>query len=334
MRLKVLSSKLNTILLLVFSTLSLGTIGYMWLSKYTFVDALYMTVITVTTVGFGEVKPFTPEEKIFTVLLILTSISVFGYAVSSFSEYLVSGKLFDYFKHRKVEKKIAQLKGHTIVCGYGRNGKQAIIKLTNYNRQFVVVERDKEIIEDLESNEYLCIQGDATLDATLLNSGIENAANLITTLPSDADNLFVVLTARQLNKDFKIISRASNESSYSKLKIAGADNVIMPDKLGGNHMASLVTTPDVIEFVDRLTIEGETTANLEEIYVDDLPKKYLGKTILDLDLRKKTGCTVIGFRNPDKNYVINPEASTTLVEQAHIIVLGKPEQIMKLRELF
>ena len=153
-------------------------------------------------------------------------------------------------------------------------------------------------------------------------------------MPSDADNLFVVLTARQLNKNCKVISRASNESSYGKLKIAGADNVIMPGKLGGNHMASLVSTPDVIEFVDRLTIGGDTTANLEEIDIDDLPKKYLNKTILDLDLRKRTGCTVIGFRNPDKDYVINPESDSVLISGSHLIVLGRPEQILKLRELF
>lgn len=331
---KLLESKINTTLLLVISTITIGTLGYILLSGFSFVDALYMTVITVTTVGFGEVQPFTPEEKIFTIFLILSSITVFGYAISSFSEYLVSGRLFEHFKHRKVEKQISRLKGHTIVCGYGRNGKQAILKLKNYNKDFVVVEYDKEMSELLDSEELLNINGDATLDETLLRAGIMNAAYLITALPSDANNLFVVLTASQLNEDCKIISRASNESSYSKLKIAGADNVIMPDKLGGDHMASLVTTPDVIEFVDRLTIEGETTANLEEIYVDDLPKKYIDKTILDLDLRRQTGCTVIGFRNPDRDYIINPEASTVLVKKAHLIVLGRPEQIMKLRELF
>ncbi|MDG1246184.1 MAG: potassium channel protein, partial [Polaribacter sp.] len=308
--------------------------GYMILSDYSFVDALYMTVITITTVGFGEVQPFTPEEKIFTVFLILTSITVFGYAVSTFSEYLVSGKLFEQFKHRKVEKKIKSLKGHTIVCGFGRNGKQAILKLKNYNQQFVVVEKDKEIAAELDVNNLLNIQGDATLDETLLRAGIKNAATLITALPSDADNLFVVLTANQLNSTCKIISRASNESSYAKLKIAGASNVIMPDKLGGDHMASLVVTPDVIEFVDRLTIEGETTANLEEIAVDDLPKKYINKTILDLDLRRETGCTVIGIRTPDRDYIINPEAETALINGSSLIVLGRPEQIVKLRELF
>jgi voltage-gated potassium channel len=306
----------------------------MSLSHYSFVDALYMTVITVTTVGFGELRPFSAEEKVFTIFLILTSITVFGYAVSAFSEYLVSGRLFEHFKHRKVEKQIANLKGHTIVCGYGRNGKQAILKLKNYNVDFVVVEKNKEMSEFLDSEGILNINGDATLDETLLDAGIENASNLITALPSDANNLFVVLTVSQLNKNCKVISRASNESSYSKLKIAGADNVIMPDKLGGDHMASLVTTPDVIEFVDRLTIEGETTANLEEIDVNDLPKKYLNKTILDLDLRRQTGCTVIGFRNPDKEYIINPESDCKLIEGSHLIVLGRPKQIIKLRELF
>ncbi|MBT5098969.1 MAG: potassium channel protein [Polaribacter sp.] len=330
----ILASRIHKTLFLVFSIILLGVAGYMILSDYSFVDALYMTVITITTVGFGEVQPFTPEEKIFTVFLILTSITVFGYAVSTFSEYLVSGKLFEQFKHRKVEKKIKSLKGHTIVCGFGRNGKQAILKLKNYNQQFVVVEKDKEIAAELDVNNLLNIQGDATLDETLLRAGIKNATTLITALPSDADNLFVVLTANQLNSTCKIISRASNESSYSKLKIAGASNVIMPDKLGGDHMASLVVTPDVIEFVDRLTIEGETTANLEEIAVDDLPKKYINKTILDLDLRRETGCTVIGIRTPDRDYIINPEAETALTIGSSLIVLGRPEQIIKLRELF
>ena len=330
----ILTSRIHKTLFLVFVILLLGVVGYMILSHYSFVDALYMTVITITTVGFGEVKPFTPEEKIFTVFLILTSITVFGYAVSIFSEYLVSGKLFEQFKHKKVEKKIKSLKGHTIVCGYGRNGRQAILKLNNYNTKLVVVEKDKEIVTEWDATFLLNIQGDATLDETLLRAGIKNAANLITALPSDADNLFVVLTANQLNSNCKIISRASNESSYSKLKIAGASNVIMPDKLGGDHMASLVVTPDVIEFVDRLTIEGEASANLEEIAVNDLPKKYINKTILDLDLRRETGCTVIGIRNPDRDYIINPEAETKLTIGSSLIVLGRPEQIVKLRELF
>ncbi|MDX8553448.1 potassium channel protein [Tenacibaculum sp. 1B UA] len=311
-----------------------GVVGYMLLFDYSFINALYMTIITISTIGFGEVHPFGTGEKLFTIGLIISSLFVFGYAVSSFSEYLISGQFFHQLKIKKVQKKIEQLKGHTIVCGYGRNGKQAISKLKNYKKQVVIVEKFDEIVRQLDEKGVLAIQGDATLDETLLRAGIMNAENLITALPSDADNLFVVLTAKQLNKNCKVISRASKETSYSKLKIAGADNVIMPDKLGGSHMASLVVTPDVIEFVDRLTIEGETTANLEEVAINDLPEKYIDKTILDLDLRKKTGCTVIGYRTPNKDYIINPEASVKLETGGNLIVLGRTEQIETLRKVF
>ncbi|QXP74424.1 potassium channel protein [Tenacibaculum sp. HL-MS23] len=330
----VFKSRLYKAILFSVLILSIGVGGYLIIFNYSFIDALYMTIITITTIGFGEVHPFGTGEKIFTIGLILSSLFIFGYAVSSFSEYLISGQFFRQLKIKKVQKKIEKLKGHTIVCGYGRNGKQAIAKLNSYKKDVVVIEMHEDIIKQLDEKGILNIEGDATTDEALLKAGILNAANLITVLPSDADNLFVVLTANQLNKDSKIISRASKETSYSKLKIAGADNVIMPDKLGGAHMASLVVTPDVIEFVDRLTIEGDTTANLEEIAIDNLPKEYLNSTILDLDLRKKTGCTVIGYRTTDKEYIINPDASVKLTAGANLIVLGRPEQIIKLRELF
>tara|TARA_R110001632_G_scaffold63318_3_gene151524 strand:+ start:68248 stop:69249 length:1002 start_codon:yes stop_codon:yes gene_type:complete len=330
----IFKSKFQKALFLLVLVITIGVLGYMFLSGYSFVDALYMTVITVSTVGFGEIEPLNDQEKLFTIFLITISIISFGYTVSAFTEYIISGQLFQQLKLKKVQKKIEKLNGHTIICGFGRNGKQSMIKLQNYKQDFVIIEKADDIINTIDLDGYLNVQGDATTDEVLIRAGIERANNLITALPSDADNLFVVLSARQLNANCRIISRASNESSYDKLKIAGANNVIMPDKLGGDHMASLVVTPDVIEFVGRLTIEGETTANLEEISVNDLPQKYLYKTILDLDLRKKTGCTVIGFKTPDGNYIINPEASIELKEDAHLIVLGRPEQIMKLRELF
>ena len=330
----VFKSRLYKAILFSVLILSIGVGGYLILFNYSFIDALYMTVITITTIGFGEVHPFGTGEKIFTIGLILSRLFIFGYAVSSFSEYLISGQFFHQLKIKKVQKEIKKLKGHTIVCGYGRNGKQAISKLNSYKKDFVVIENSEDIVKLLDERGILNIEGDATTDEALIKAGILNAANLITVLPSDADNLFVVLTASQLNKQCRIISRASKETSYSKLKIAGADNVIMPDKLGGAHMASLVVTPDVIEFVDRLTIEGDTTANLEEIAIDNLPEKYLNRTILDLDLRKKTGCTVIGYRTSEKEYIINPDASVKLTAGANLIVLGRPEQIIKLRELF
>lgn len=328
------TSKIYKALFFLLIVITIGVSGYALLFDYKLVDAIYMTVITVTTVGFSEVHVLNDEGKLFTIFLILTSITVFGYAVSAFTEALASGEFFKQLKLKRVQRKIETLKNHTIVCGYGRNGMQAIQKLKNYQKEFVVVEKNKDLIVNLDKDGLLYVEGDATTDEILNIAGIDKAKNLITALPSDADNLFVVLTAHQLNSDCKIISRASNESSFGKLKIAGADNVIMPDKLGGAHMASLVVTPDVLEFVDRLTIEGETTANLEEVAVDDLPELYLHKTILDLDLRKKTGCTVIGYKEANGNYMINPEASVKLLPSTSLIVLGRPEQILKLRKLF
>jgi len=178
------------------------------------------------------------------------------------------------------------------------------------------------------------IRGDATSDEVLLAAGIERASSLITTLPSDADNLYVVLSARQLNDRCTIVSRASIDTSNKKLKVAGADNVIMPDKIGGAHMASLVVTPDIIEFIDRLSIEGESSSNIEELVIENLPIEYTNKSILDLDLRKRTGCTVIGFKTPDKEYIVNPDASTKLVPKSKLIVIGRPEEIQKLNKLF
>jgi len=313
---------------------AIGTVGYMLLGGEDFLDALYMTVITTTTVGFGEIHPFSPAEKIFTIFLIIVSVIMYGYFITAITEYLTTSNFIQNLKLKRVKNEISALNNHTVVCGYGRNGKQAVDKLKQFNEPCVVIEKRLEEIKDLEKDGILYIEGDATKDEDLSKAGLEKAKSLITALPSDADNLFVVLSARQFNKDFTIISRASNESSYGKLKFAGATNVIMPDKLGGAHMASLVVTPDLIEFVDQLTISGDSSANLEEISVNELPEEYLDKTILDLDLRKKTGCSVIGFKTKEGKYIINPEATSALERDTYLIVLGNREQIIKLRKLF
>lgn len=313
----------------------LGTSGFVYIAEYSWINALYMTVITVSTVGFKEVEPLDADAKIFTILLIITSISIFGYVISVITDYIANNKLIEELKLKQVQKKIKRLKNHTIVCGFGRNGKQAMARLKSYEKDCVIVESDPELIEEIESDgSMLYIRGDATSDEVLHAAGIDRASSLITTLPSDADNLYVVLSARQLNGDCTIVSRASIDTSNKKLKVAGADNVIMPDKLGGAHMASLVITPDVIEFIDRLSIEGESSSNIEELVIENLPEKYTNKSILDLDLRKRTGCTVIGFKTPDKEYIINPDATTILVPKSKLIVIGRPEEIQKLNKLF
>jgi voltage-gated potassium channel len=330
----IFKSKLQISTFLLLTVVSIGVTGYMLIAEDNFVDSLYMTIITMSTVGFGEIHKFSTETKLFTIFLILISIVVYGYSVTAITEYLASSNFFQILKGKKMGKEIDRLENHTIVCGYGRNGKQAVNKLRQFNESCIVIEKRMDEIADLERDGVLYVEGDATNDDDLKKLRLEKAKSLITALPSDADNLFVVLSARQFNKKFTIISRASNESSYGKLKIAGATNVIMPDKLGGAHMASLVVTPDLIEFIDRLTIAGNKNANLEEISVNSLPKEFFSKTILDLDLRKKTGCTAIGFKTALGEYIINPDATTKLEKDTYLIVLGNKEQIDELREIF
>jgi voltage-gated potassium channel len=292
-----------------------------------------MTIITVTTVGFQEVQPLSDAGRLFTILLIISSVFVFAFAISAITEYLLSTNSLDNFKRKKVKQRIDKLQKHIIVCGFGRNGSQAAQRLNAYNRPFVIVEKRKETIERFES-EFLFVEGDANEDEVLLTAGIDRASYLIVTLPDDAMNLFVVLTARQLNPRLFIISRASQISSVRKLQLAGADKVIMPDKIGGDHMASLVVVPDLVSFMDRLSLEGEQNTNLEEVSIEDFRDHIECKTLRDLDLRKKTGCTIIGYIKPDGTYIINPEADLPLEPRSKVIVLGRPEQIQKLNEMF
>lgn len=319
---------------LLSSLLFFGVLGFKFLSNYSWIDAFYMTVITVTTVGFGEVQPLDEVSKLFTVFLILASVIVVGYALTVITEYILSKNNFEELKQRKMQKKIDGLTNHIVICGFGRNGKQAAEKLKAYHKLFVIIEQDKDLIDKFQSEDIPFVLGNANEDETLLQAGVDRAHTIICALPNDADNLFVVLSARQLNKDIRIISRASQETSYNKLKLAGANNVILPDRIGGDHMASLVVVPDLIEFINNLSIVGKSNINIEEIPVDKLYNTSEIKTIKDLDLRNKTGCTVIGFKDGNGDYLVNPEAELRLVPNSKIIVLGRPEQIQKLNSLY
>jgi len=328
--LRLYRSKIYTAIMMLVLLLCIGILGYRYISGYLWLDAIYMTVITVTTVGFAEVIPLDPQSKIFTIFLILASVIIVGYAISIITDYILSRNNFEDIKQRKMQKKIDAMTNHIIICGYGRNGKQAAKKLLAYNKPFVIIERDKEVIEKFQDEELAFVLGNANEDETLFTAGIKNASTLISALPNDADNLFVVLSARQINSSLTIISRASEETSYNKLKLAGANNVILPDRIGGDHMASLVVIPDLVEFIDNLGIVGQRNINIEEVKVEQLYNAQEAKTIRDLDLRKKTGCTVIGFKDVKGEYIVNPEANTKLVSGSKIIVLGRPEQIIKL----
>ena len=262
-----------------------------------------------------------------------SSVFIFAYAISVITEYILSKNSLQILKKKKVKNKINSLKNHVIVCGFGRNGMQAAERLRAYKKPFVVIENDEKVIEKFE-DDVLFVNGDANEDDILIEAGVKDAQYLIVTLPDDAENLFVVLSARQLNQNLFIISRASQVTSQKKLTLAGADKVIMPDKIGGDHMASLVVIPDLITFMDKLSTEGEHTTNLEEVAIEAFADQIECTSLRDLDLRRRTGCTIIGYIEPDGNYIINPEADLKMEPKSKVIVLGRPEQIRKLNEMF
>jgi voltage-gated potassium channel len=309
-----------------------GTVGYIVIEGYSLLEAFYMTVITVATVGYGEVKPLSDAGRIFTTFLIMTSFGTFAYAVSAITRLVTDGELNRFLKSKRVKKSIGELEGHVIICGYGRNGRQAAHVLKKHDKRFVVIDQSSKITGTITHKfSDLVLTGDATNDETLLAAGIHKCSALITTLPTDADNLFIVLTARYLNPKINIISRASDDGSDTKLKIAGANNVIMPDKVGGAHMASLVMKPDVMEFIDQITAQGGDNINLEEISFDNITASLKDKTLKELEVRNKSGANIIGYKTASGQYMINPSADTKVLPNSKIFVLGTPEQIKKLK---
>lgn len=321
-------------LLILFSLWVIGTIGYVVIENYSWFDAFYMTIITVATVGYQEVHPLSVEGKVFTAFLIITSFGTFAYAVSSITKFVIDGEFNEFFKNRKLNATIDKISDHVIICGYGRNGRQAAQVLKKHHKRFVVIENSPALTTAINHKfSELVITGDGTQDEVLLKAGIMRAKAIITTLPVDADNLFIVLTARNLNKNITIISRASEDNSDTKLKIAGANNVIMPDRVGGAHMASLVMKPDVMEFIDHITAEGGDNISLEEISFDKIPDELKNKTLKDLEIRNRSGANIIGYKTAMGEYIINPSADTRIIPASKLFVLGTPEQITSLKQI-
>ncbi len=319
-------------LLLIIAFIGIG--GYMVIEKLTFTEAVYMTIITIATVGFKEVEPLSELGMWFTSFLIVISFGIFVYAVTSSARYIIDGVLRSYYRDRKMTRKIKRLSNHVIICGYGRNGSQAAFDLSMHKVPFIVIENNPEILATLRDNQdILYIDGDATMDEVLENAGISDARAMITTLPADADNLYVVLTAKGINPEMTIISRASNENSDIKLKRAGATNVIMPDRVGGQRMAKLVTQPDVVEFIDFIMLQEPDNVFLEELSCEKLASCFDGKVIQELDIRNRSGANIIGLRKADRSYIINPSQDVVLSSSDKLFALGTVNQINTLRSI-
>jgi voltage-gated potassium channel len=308
-------------------TILFGAAGYIIVEDFNFLEAIYMSITTISTVGFGEVRPLSENGRIFTIILILANFALFTYFITLLTRFFSDGEFTKLYKQIKMENRINQLQQHVIICGFGRNGKESAQILHNNNIPFVVIEKMNEPETDPSFKVNYFIKGDATKDDLLLEAGIENARALIATLPVDADNLFVVLTARQLNPGLKVISRASDDSSVKKLKIAGADNVIMPDKIGGAHMATLVMLPDVVELLSIMS-----TQNNEQFRVAEIQSNK-NISLGELDMWSKTNCTILGIKDPDNHYNINPDAAYQIKPGERLIVMGNDEQIENAKKL-
>ncbi len=316
------------------SMLLIGVVGFSIIEDYSPIDALFMTIITISTVGFREVMPLSFGGKIFTIFLIVFSFGIFAYALTTITRFLIDGVFHNYFKLNKVRRRIENAKDHVIICGYGRNGRQAAIEAKQHGFEVLIIEQEDSIIKEfLDDSKIMFVKGDSTRDDILISAKVDCARALITTLPNDADNLFVVLSARELNPGLKIISRASDDNSDKKLRRAGATNIIMSDKIGGQRMAKLIAQPDVVEFLDHILIQQKSSVSLEEISFSDLGCNFTKKTIRELGVRDISGVNIIGLRNKKGEYLLNPSPDLEICCEDKLFVLGTDEQIDKLSSL-
>jgi voltage-gated potassium channel len=264
--------------------------------------------------------------------MIIFSFGIFAYAVSTLTQYLVDGVFQNYFKINKVKRRIEKVKDHVIICGYGRNGRQAAIEAKEYGFEVLIIEENELIVRQyLEDSKLMYIQGDSTHDDVLMLAKPELARALITTLPNDADNLFVVLSAKEMNPNLKIISRAADDNSNKKLRRAGATNIIMSDKLGGQRMARLIAEPDVVEFLDHILIQQKSDVSITEISFADMGVVFNCKTIRELEVRESSGVNIIGIRLANGEYVLNPSPDMEINSNDKLFVLGNNEQFDKLK---
>ena len=335
---------INRLILAIILTgfsLVIGMTGFMYLEHFKAADAFYMTVITVSTVGYGELHPLSEAGRIFVSFYILYNLVVVAYLVSVVSSFIFDGELRKIFRMIRTDQEIKRFSGHVIVCGFGRNGRRAYQELRASGARVVVIESDQEmmkrILEGHTGEDYdgdgipggniSTVFGDATTDLVLKQAGVERASALITSLPKDADNVFVALSARALNPRLKIIARASLKTSESKLIFAGADSVVMPDEIGGSHMAKLVVRPEVIRFLDLISGLSPDKLRLEEMGFEQLRLDLRGRNIRELDVRSITGATIIGLRQAAGTLLVSPSVDYVPGPGDVLLVLGSEEQI-------
>jgi voltage-gated potassium channel len=309
-----------------FTVLVIGVIGYVTIEGVRPLDALYMTVITVATVGFREVVDLSDAGKLFTILLIFLGVTTLGYTAATVLEFMLEGHLTGIMERRRMSKELSRLTGHFVVCGYGRVGQEVARSFAAHKAPFVVIDNDHQQIALCTEDGHLCVEGDATDDEVLEAVGVERAKGLIAALDSDADNIFVTLTARQLSKDILVVARADREESEPKLRKAGADRVLTPAVIGGRRMASLALKPLVSEYLDVVMRAENIEYRLEEYEIGEL-SCLAGATLRSAALRERTGALVIAVHSPQKGFNTNPSPDLVLEAGHRLVVMGTEKQL-------
>jgi voltage-gated potassium channel len=311
---------------------TLGATGYMLIEGWRFLDALYMTIITLGTVGFKEVHDLSDYGKVFTIVLIVFGVSVLGYTVGSLAQIMFEGQIQRIIGRKKVEKKIDSLQDHYIICGFGRIGQLICKEFAAKPIPFLVIEKHPEAHEKLHHEEYLHLRGDATEDETLLRAGIKRAKGLISVVTSDTENVYITLTARGLNPDLYILARSGEEGSEIKLRRAGANKVISPYVIGGSRMAQAILRPNVVDFIEIATGHEHLDLQMEEILIPG-HSAFVGENLISSGFRKETGTIIVGIKKTSGRMVFNPDSHSKIEAGDTMIVLGDPAAILKLEEL-
>ncbi len=316
---------------LLLITLMTGVVGYSVFEDMSLFEAFYMTIITISTVGFQEVKPLHPMGRIITIFIISTGITIGAYTIGTLLRMLIEGELRKTFGRRIVERKISQLKDHYIICGYGRIGSLVCQELKNNNKDFVVIDNAPDAIEQLEKEQIYFIPVDATEDESLEKAGIMNATSLVTAVKSDADNVFITLTARGMRPDIFILSRATDVGSEAKLKRAGANRVVSPYQIGGKRMAQVLLKPTVVDFIDIAIMDTRLGLRLEECRIKP-ESKLVGKNLIESNLRKNYGIIIVLIKKNNGDMIYNPQPTEVLDSDDVLVVLGKKDDMDRMNE--
>lgn len=321
---------ISTIFGMILLVILVGAIGFMIIEKWPFLDALYMTIITLSTVGFREIEPLSGAGQVWTIFLIIFGIGVLGYTgVSKLSQYVIN---FQFLRTQRTLRKIRTMKNHYIICGFGRMGRVIADEFAHRKQQFVVIEQNPEIVATLAELDYQYIEGSAVEDDTLKNAGLENARGLISVLSTDAENLFVALTARTINKEIIIVTRCSEPSTVNKMKAAGANKVINPYEIGGHKMAQMMLSPHVDDFIEIVSRRGTLDLAIDQIQVFE-GSAIAGKPLKDSLIRSEYNTIVTAILDSNNKMHFNPSSESMIHPGDTLICIGDRENLEQLDQV-